>query len=310
MTLRHMFKLWDKFLFQPVSSLNIAIFRIVFGFLSFLNAAMMFPDRRHWFGIDSVLGTGQFSTPGQLNILTPFSASSGGLDLWFGALILISFFVIIGFFTRISLVILWMMIVSMHHANILILHSGDTLLRIISFFMIFTPAGACLSVDSLRKRNGLFYAPLCAPWAQRILQIQLCIVYFATVYWKLKGSAWNDGTAVGNVLNLLEFKRFPIPDFMRSAAASELLTGATAVFEMSFPVLVWFKDTRKLALLVGLCFHLGIEWSMNIQLFQPTILSLYLLFVSPESLRQLLQKVFSLVATTPATLDRKGMTGA
>ena len=107
--------------------------------------------------------------------------------------------------------------------------------------------------------------------------------------------AWNDGSAVGQVLNLLEFRRFPLPDLLRSAAMSQALTGFAATVEILFPLLVWFKDTRKPALIAGLLLHLGMEWSLNIQLFQPTILSLYLLFMSPETLRRVWIKMTAFV---------------
>lgn len=288
MRLRDLWRRWDAFLFRPVSTFNICVLRIIWGCILCASILMMLPDRHMWFGIDGVLGSMTQETPGRLNIMPFLTTTPGSVDIWFATLLAVSAAATIGFFTRTSLLIIWVMLTSMTHTNILILHAGDTLLRFTGFFLIFSPAGTCLSIDAWRRGESQLYAPLRSPWAQRILQIQLCIVYIATSWWKLKGMPWNDGTAVGQVLNMLEFRRFPLPEFFRGVTMSQALTGYAATVEMLFPILVWFKDTRKPALIAGLLLHLGMEWSLNIQLFQPTILSLYLLFISPEALRRFL----------------------
>ncbi len=285
MKLRHGLSRWDQFLFKPISSLNIAFFRIIWGIIALANILMMWPDRHSWFGKDSILGDVTGPTIGRLNIMSSFIDSRLSVDLWFIVLIVVLLFVTAGLFTRLALFTVWLMLTSMHHTNTLILHSGDSLLRITGFFLIFSASHTCLSLDAKRHRCP---ASLHSPWAQRIIQIQLCIVYFSTAWWKLKGAAWNDGTAVGTVLNLLEFQRLPLPDFMRGTSISPLLTGFALTVEMLFPLLIWFRDTRKLALIAGLLLHIGMEWSMNVQLFQWITASMYLLFISPETIRQFL----------------------
>ena len=294
MTLRELWRRWDAFFFKPISTFNVCVLRMIWGCIALANVMMMLPDRHVWFGMNGVLGSMTQATPGRLNIMPYLTGTPWSVDLWFTVLMTVTLFATLGFFTRTSLIIIWVMMTSMTHTNILILHSGDTLLRFIGFFLIFAPAGSCLSVDAWRRGHSQIYAPMKSPWAQRILQLQLCIVYITTSWWKLKGMPWNDGSAVGHVLNMLEFRRFPLPDVLRGAEMSHALTGFAATVEILFPLLVWFKDTRKAALIAGLLLHLGMEWSLNIQLFQPTILSLYLLFMTPETLRRGWAKITAL----------------
>ena len=289
---------WDRFLFEPISPLNVSVLRIIWGILALASTLMLLPDRYMWFSRTGLWTVEQARTAlgtDRLDLMSQWITSDAGLDIWFAALIIALSMVTLGLFTRVSTIVAWAMLTSVCHRNNLILHSGDTLLRLTGFFMIFAPTGHCLSLDAWwrNRRTGqsILVAPLRSPYAQRVVQIQLCIVYFITAWWKLKGPEWNQGTAVGYVLNLLEFQRFPLPDFMRDLTMSKMLTGMTGVVELLFPLLIWFKDTRTIALLAGLGLHVGLEYSMNVQLFQPIICSLYSLFLEGSTLQAAIEKI-------------------
>ena len=69
---------------------------------------------------------------------------------------------------------------SIDQRNLLILHGGDTFLRCAGFFLMFAPAAAAFSLDRLiairRGKQGPQIEPR-APWAQRIIQIELSLLY-------------------------------------------------------------------------------------------------------------------------------------
>jgi hypothetical protein len=119
-------------------------------------------------------------------------------------------------------------------------------------------------------------------WPQRVLQLQLCMVYLVTGLWKSTGRTWREGSAVGIVLQLGEFQRFPIPDFLMTPAMSQAMTWGTLLFEFGFPVLVWVPRLRVPMLLAGIAFHAGLDWVLNVQLFQWVITSYYILFLHPR----------------------------
>jgi len=49
-------------------------------------------------------------------------------------------------------------------------------------------------------------------------------------------------------------------------------------------ILIWVKDLRYILLALGLLFHLSLEYSLNIPMFQWDILSAYILFVDPADI--------------------------
>ncbi|MFM8707495.1 MAG: HTTM domain-containing protein, partial [Planctomycetia bacterium] len=201
----------------------------------------------------------------------------GGLGLW------------LGICPRCAAACAWLAAASYSWRNMEILHSGDTLIRIGTFFLIFARSDGALSLPRAVRRS--FLAPagqspehplrLVPAWPQRILQLQLCVVYFTAAVWKALGPTWRNGTAVGIVLQLGEFQRFPIPDFLLTQAASRAMTYGTLAVEFSFPLLVWFPSLRLPVLLAGLVFHAGLDWVMNVQLFQWLITAYYLLWLEP-----------------------------
>jgi hypothetical protein len=191
----------------------------------------------------------------------------------------------LGVFPWMMSLLIYLALASFAHRNLYILHSGDTFMRLVAFIMIFAPSGAALSIESLVRG---FPLKKINPAAFRVLQFQICLLYAAAFTFKSVGRDWLNGSAVYIVQQLTEFQRFPMPDFMRSEISSKFLTWGTLLIEGAFPVLVWFKDTR-LPVLLGLALlHLGIEYSMNIQLFEWTLIASLTLFLKESEIRRLL----------------------
>jgi hypothetical protein len=56
--------------------------------------------------------------------------------------------------------------------------------------------------------------------------------------------------------------------------------------EFSLGILIWFKRYRYYLLLLGLLFHLCLEYALNTPMFQWDVLTAYVLFIDPEDLRR------------------------
>jgi hypothetical protein len=54
-------------------------------------------------------------------------------------------------------------------------------------------------------------------------------------------------------------------------------------------VLLWIPATRRAALMSLAALHLGLEYAVNIQLFQPIMLAGLVLFLEPREVRTLLR---------------------
>lgn len=285
---------WQHFFFGPVPADSLGLFRIVFGLVVLMNLVLLAPDTLFWFGEHGTLPdayTERLIGGIRVNlfaILRPTDATA-----WFvmAFSIVSTILLIIGYKTRAASICVWLGLVSLHHRNLYLLNSADTLLRSLAFLLMFAPAGRAWSIDRwLRIRSGAESSGvvMIKPWAVRLMQLQVCIMYLSTVMWKVMGTAWLDGSAVFYTIRLEEFARFPIPAWMYSLWFSKLATWGTLAVELSMALLVWIPRLRPCVLFAGAMLHLGLEYSMNIPVFQWAALSSYILFIPPESIRSYL----------------------
>ena len=293
MTLRELRKLWDQFFFAPQSPLPIALFRILYGICVSATLILLHSDWLNWYGVRSwvSLSAVRQVEPGiRLNLFTVMPQDDRWIAAFFWVFLAYAVLLTLGLWTRLSSVAVFLCLTSIHQRNLLILHGGDAFLRIVGFFLIFAPAGAALSLDRLiRVRRGLEGPEIKprAPWAQRMIQIELSLLYLTSFWWKMKGHTWLDGTALYYVTHLHSIARFPLPGWIQSAAILRIGSWFTLALEFSLGVLIWFPRFRYPVLLLGLLFHLSIEYALNLPMFSSDVLTAYILFVDPSYLAHL-----------------------
>jgi hypothetical protein len=182
-----------------------------------------------------------------------------------------------------------------------VLNSGDLLLRELAFFVMLMPAGETWSLDARRRaRRGLAERRR-APWALRLVQLQVSALYLFSVWAKVRGVDWNDGTAVGIALQLEDLQRFTLPAALStSLLVSAVLTYSSLAVEASLAFGLWLPRLRYWVMAAGVGLHLGIEASLLIGFFSLAVISSYLAFVPPEHLRALVAKVQALRAARAA----------
>ncbi len=281
----------NEAIFGYGSPTTMGVFRILMGSLAFINLLMIAIDFDAWFSergfVPQALGA-QYAGTDMYKFDMTFGATNFYLVAGFYALVtLAAFFTAIGFWTRVSSIFLFLGIVTLHQRNQVILHGGDTLLRACCFYMAIAPSGASCSVDrliALWKGKAPLIPPMVSLWPQRMLQLQVAIVYFTTVWHKWTGTAWRNGTATWYVPQLSEFKRFPAPAFVDALPLVKLTTYGTLAAELCLATLVFFKPFRKWVLLVGLIMHGTIEYRFNIPLFGFMMTSTYIAFYDGEEI--------------------------
>ena len=293
-TIARGFDAFDHWVRDPVDPRPLAWFRSWLGLLSLVNLVLLWPDMPMWLGNEGVLPPDVHRgmvDGGRLSVYLVSGYGDAAIGLIRGLALLGGLGLWLGIFPRCAAACAWLAVVSYSWRNMNILHSGDNLIRIGTFFLIFARSDGGLSLPRAvyRRLSGRSDREPAAPigavpaWPQRILQLQLCILYLVAGMWKALGPTWRDGSAVGIVLQLGEFQRFPIPSMLMTPAMSRVMTYGTLAFELGFPVLVWFPRLRIPVLLAGLVFHAGLDWVMNVQLFQWLITAYYLLWLSPVS---------------------------
>ena len=290
MSLKTLARAWNHFFFEPESPVPIAVFRIAFSLVLLVDAFLLRPDWLTWYGprgLVSLQTMQQMEGGTRINLFAVFPQTEFWANAIFWALVASAVLLGLGLFTRAASIAVFLLVASIQQRNLFITNGGDTLLRVTSFFLMFAPAGAALSIDRLRKvwqgREGAEIRPR-APWAQRMIQIELCLLYFMTFWNKTQGPAWIDGTALYYVNHLAQFHRFPMPAFMQDLFMVRLETWFTLAAEFSLGVLVWFKELRYPILLAGVVLHLSLEYSLNVPMFQWTALALYLTFIEGDDM--------------------------
>lgn len=284
-----MLKFWNQLWFEQVSPAPVCLFRILFGLLVLISNILWEPELLNYFGpngLVSVSTVEQFEQGPRFSLLFLQPNSESFVVAIYAILLLSSFTVMIGFCTRPSLIILFVCLISFHHRNVAILHSGDTLLRLFAFLLIFSSAGKMFSFDNRTTSLSDQWKIKSDCWPQRLLQLQLAAVYCATFLAKTAGQTWWDGTAVYYTSRLEAFQRFPMPFVFDHLWTCQCLTYTTLLVELALFTLVWFKKTRYIALCAGVLMHLGIDWTMNIPLFEYTMIIGFINFVEASDIKK------------------------
>jgi hypothetical protein len=178
----------------------------------------------------------------------------------------------------------------------LIVDGEDTVFRLMAFYLFFSPSGFYFSVDNwIRKKLNQFKTKTdpttespppreFAIWPLRLIQIQTATIVLFSACEKLNGVDWIDGTALYYVSRLDDlFYRFPVPAFLfKSIFLIKTLTWATLVLEVTAPIAVWFKRTRIPALIMLFTFHLSLDYTMNLNLFQYLMILGWCSFLQPK----------------------------
>ena len=286
---RSLVRSWNSFFFTPQSATPIGLYRIVYGLIVITDLLLQRGDWLAWYGVNGFVRfeTLLKITPRRnLGLFAIIPQDDSWIQAFFWIFVVFAVFLTVGFLSRFSSVVVFVCFSSILRRNGYIIHSGDTLLRATGFFLMFAPTGAALSVDRLlrlwRGSEGLEKEP-CWPWAQRMIQIQMSLMYFSTFAWKTIGSDWRDGSALYYTTRLLQFQRFPTPT-LENGLVLRLATWSALSVEFAAGVLVWVRKLRYWVLLAGVCLHLSIEYSMNIPLFQWVAMACYITFIDPADL--------------------------
>jgi hypothetical protein len=281
---------WNAFFLSEQSPVPLGLFRVAYGVVVIATLFLLRGDWVAWYGPDAWvrLSTMRAIEPGtRLNLFTVIPQSDLWVQVLFWVFLISAACLTIGLLTRVNSTIVFICLTSIQQRNLLILHGGDTFLRVAGFFLVFAPAGAALSLDRLiriwRGKEGVEVQPR-RPWAQRMIQFELALLYFAGFCSKIEGGSWVQGTALYYVYHLDELQRFPIPSWFFRPMMLKLGTWFALVLEFSLGVLIWIKELRYPLLALGLLFHLSLEYSLNIPMFQWDVLSAYVLFIDGADL--------------------------
>ena len=282
---------WERFWFAPTPTSTLAVVRIAYGTVLLAWCALMAFDVIAFFSRSGLLAE-RVGRPWSWSLLDVFRSDAAVLAL-FAVLVVAAACLVVGYHTRLAAVVAFVALLSFERRNLVVLNSADTLLRLFGLYLALAPAGVALSVDRWRTERERFWEfPLRAPWALRLVQLQVSAMYLFTVWLKARGDTWNDGTAVSYSLRVEEVTRFDIPGWItESAVLMNLLTYGTLAVELALAVLIWNRRARPWVIAAGVALHLMIQLTIMVGLFSVTVFIGYLAFVPPETMTVRLERL-------------------
>lgn len=180
---------------------------------------------------------------------------------------------------RLATVGAFLLHISFLHRNPAIAYGVDLVATLFLFLSSFA--------SSREKARAGTLEALAGSLAYRLLQIQVCIIYFYSGADKLKGGHWWRGDALWYALTNDQIARWEFSWLAGFPAAIVGITYATLIWELYFPVTVWVPRLRYPTLLMGAAFHAGIALTMRIPFFSAIMVLSYVLFVDTADLERL-----------------------
>ncbi len=286
---------WNRLFFAPVSARPLGVFRIVYGVLMLMYLGLMIPEFDFFYtGAGLLRGAESREAAGPLRIsaLQFTDSPTASYAVW-AVTTAAAVGLTLGWRTRIMSVLLYLGMITLYHRNVMSNGGPDAVPLLLSFYMMFCPSGAACSLDAMRaaRKRGTVAEPLIVPWGMRLLQMQICLIYFQSCVIKCRGPLWLDGTSVHYVLFNREFGMFNLEWLAQYPLLVNIMTHSALLFEFSVAFWLWFRPTRRWAILAGIMLHLGIRPVLNIPGFGEAMIATYLTFLAPDELDALLRRL-------------------
>ncbi len=286
---------WVRFWHQPVRAERLAFMRILLALVLLGDQFCQFlPNLADFYGPDGAR-SGRAVLPSQLASWkwTYAFFSTDNMTIIYPAFalwVLVTVLFLLGWRTRLTNLALWFLTRCFLERNPDMCNGGDDTLQVALFLLLLSPCGEALSLDAWRRRRqGLVTGPVWVkPWSLRLIQLQLCLIYCTTGLVKLQGTHWMqgpfldwfqgtwwDGKSIHYVFNITNRSRWAYAQFPVPLWITMPMTYASVWWECLFPLLMLNRWTRRLALTMGVLFHVGISVVIEVGFFGFYTISFY-----------------------------------
>jgi hypothetical protein len=283
LSLRGLEVAWARFLRGGPSRDVLALMRIGFASVVLANFLLVLPDVEAWWGEHGwfpLAKSRELTDPHVWSVLYLLPPSDGALWTCYALALTHAALLLLGFYSRLNALAVFVWLVSFQHRNFMVTDGEDTVMRLFAFFLVFTPLADRYSLDALLRRRrpagsrSWWPAPR---WGKRFLQVLPVLIVLAAGLEKLDGDVWWNGDALYYVTKLDDmFTARWLPRFIvDSPQLLRVFTWSALALEILAPILIWFRELRRPALIALVLLHLGMMSLMNLFLFQPLMLLLW-----------------------------------
>jgi hypothetical protein len=290
---------WNAFWYTPADPTLLGLIRILTGIMLLYTHAV-------WgLALDDFLGPDGWISRDLVELVqtNQFAYSLWWLVparwLWpaYAVLMVILTLFTVGLSTRATSLLSLVIVISFANRLPEALFGLDKLNVILTFYLAIGPSGGSLSLDRWLAPVGGVGAPLIknvsAAFALRLIQVHMCIVYFFAGISKLQGVAWWNGQAMWLAFGNLEYQSADMTWLAWHPWGVNFLTHFTALWEMSFCVLIWIPLLRPLVLLAAVILHVAIGACLGLWTFSLIMLVGCASFLPSEGVGRLVTALYS-----------------
>ncbi|MCA9385931.1 HTTM domain-containing protein [Candidatus Dojkabacteria bacterium] len=267
-----------------IDTRSLAIFRIALALLILIDLGIRSTDLiAHYsdFGIlprDVLIG--QFMNDSYISL----HLLSGNVYVIVALFIVAALFAVmllLGYKTKLATIVSWILLVSLHNRNDMILNGGDVLFRLLLFWGMFLPLGATYSLDSIKEKSKE-RAHLSVASAALLFQVAYVYVFSALLkdnpIWTLEGTAVYYALSVDQFTRPLGYVLYQFPELMK------LLSFGTLYLELYGPIIALFlifpkHIPRTLMAFSFMLMHLGFTLTMELGIFPYIGMAAWLVFL-------------------------------
>lgn len=267
---RFLQSLWTSRLSEPF-----ALLRAGLGLATFFEFLAYAPHLLEYFSDQGLFPQGDMAnlgpSPGPLYLLA-FSDSPGWVIACYVALLLSSLLLAAGIRTRIFGPLLWFLQMSFVDRNAWAVSGVPILSSQLLLVVMWFDLGGALGPESGHAKEGP------PRWAGLLIDLQMAVLYFKSGFYKLMGKAWVEGNALKLMLANPDWRRFNYDSLLAHdwvLKICQVMDWATVAWELMFPLLLLRRETRMLALLLGLFIHFGQFLTVSTGAFPLLLLSVY-----------------------------------
>ena len=242
----------------------------------------------------------------------------GGFEAFYALAIIAGVLFALGWRTRISSLLFCFVVIALENRSPLLTDGGDNVLTLMSIFLCFTRCGRHWSLDARRRQlrpadpaDAADRAEPVADWrlelaaardqianvlhngAVLVIAFQVCVIYATAGLFKVQGSMWQDGTAMGYVLRLRWFQPWPgLDGWVLGHGVLLAVMGFVTVFaQIGFPFTVFSPKLKYPSLIVLAGMHLSIAVLLGLPFFSLIMLVGDAVFLSDRVWRAVERRV-------------------
>lgn len=266
-----------------IDSRALAVLRMAAGVLVLADLLLRVPDLGAFYTDDGILPRGHLDALfGWFRYVSlhALSGQAGWQGVLFVAAAASALLLAVGYRSRASSVVVFLLHMSLLARNPLVLDSGDSLLLLLLFWMMFLPVGAAWSADAWRRARSQApeadaRAEVAGPGAAPVvdmagagLLIQVVLVYLVNGVMKSRSEVWHTGEAL---LYVFRLELFATPLGAAMVAFPTLLSvlgKAWLVLLLASPLVILLSGRARLLLVAAFASaHVAMALTMTLGLF-------------------------------------------